>query len=75
MTRRRYSDLLERVPETHYLECPRCHHHSIVSRGEGKYACLHCNWYKNVDDWGDGPPLPLVFMAVGVLLMLLFLGG
>ena len=75
MARQRYSDLLDRVPQTHHLECPRCHHHSIVSRGEGKYFCLNCGWRRDVDAWGDGPPPFLVLMAIAIILMLLFLGS
>ncbi len=75
MVRRRSSDLLNRVPETHHLECPRCRRHNIVGRGEGKYVCLNCGWRRDVDDWGDGPPPFFVLMAIAIILMLIFLGG
>lgn len=52
MARQRYSDLLDRVLEAHHLECPRCHYHSIVSRGESRYVCLNCGWRRNGDAWG-----------------------
>ena len=76
MARQRSTDLLERRSNTFHLECPRCHSHNIVSRGEGRYVCLNCRWERNLDnDWGFGPPPFFVIMAIGIFLMVVFLGG
>ena len=76
MARRRSTDLLDKRMETFHLECPRCRSHNIVSRGESRYVCLNCRWERDVDrDWGDGPPLFFVFIAVFTLVMVIAIGG
>ncbi len=56
---------------TNHLSCPRCGHHSIVARGESKYSCLNCNWYRDVSGGGGSPPPLLVIIAVIIILFVL----
>ncbi len=66
----------DQFSDTHYLECPRCRRHSIVSTGEGKYACLNCHWQRDVaNGWGDGPPPFIVIVAVVIIVVIMMSGG
>ena len=68
-------DPTERHQDTHYLECPRCGHHSIVSHAEGKYACLRCNWQRDVVHGWDEMPSVYVFIAIAIILIILLTGA
>lgn len=30
------------------IECPRCGRHSIVIHGDSLYACLSCDWFRDL---------------------------
>lgn len=69
---KRLREEVDQFHTTHYLECPRCHQHNIVSHGESRYVCLNCGWERDVANrWGDGPPSFLVFLALGFLIFML----
>lgn len=70
---------LEKVEQfhiTHHLECPRCHSHNIVVHGENRYVCLSCGWVRDVSSgWIEGPPLFLVFLAIGFIAFVVMSGA
>lgn len=55
----------------HHLECPRCGKHTVVVRGETRYACLNCNWWRDLNrvQLDDVPILIALFITALVVLM------
>ena len=53
----------------HHLECPRCKRHTVVLRGETRYICLHCNWWRDVSK--QETPYLLILVIVGLAIAFL----
>ena len=49
-------------------ECPKCGKHSLAQRGEDKYQCLWCGFYRDLSAEPEG--VGMLFMA-GVFVMVL----
>ena len=57
-----------------HVECPRCHHHTIVLQGESRYVCLNCRWTRDISSGQKSVPIG-VLLAVAILLLVIVLGG
>jgi ribosomal protein L37E len=55
----------------HHLECPRCGRHTIVTKAESYYVCLHCGWERDLsNEWSGSIAGVLGFVMTGLLLLL-----
>jgi ribosomal protein L37E len=56
----------------HHLECPRCGRHTIVTKAESYYVCLHCGWERDLSrDWPYGMEEVVSFIVTFLLLLLI----
>lgn len=60
----------------HHLECPRCGKHTVVVRGETRYVCLNCNWWRDLNQtqWDDFPILLATIITTLMILLALMPG-
>lgn len=65
--------LLEREEAPMLQECPKCGKHSLVAQANNEYACIGCNFRRNLStpSFAEGVSTLFVGAIVGLIILLL----